>query len=169
MWIDLRPPRGVETDVLEYSLYQLGAHRTGLRLDSQVIWLPPRTSDTLVPSSDRRATISLNSFATAVGTRSLRLRPGTRLRRLIELLNRLATVPPDSYALGCDDVISSYAISFHADTRSPANAEVSGQIGCPQLNLRVGGHHIQLIQAALVSEILALLHLTAAELNGPGR
>jgi hypothetical protein len=166
-WTDQSPPKGVETAVLEYSLYPLGPETTGLRLDSQVIWLPIRTRETLVPSSDRLATISLDSLASAVGIRSRHLGSGARLSKLVELVNRLPTEPPNAVAFGCEALTTAYDISFRAKPGSPSNAEVKGQIGCVQLTLREGGHQIQLKQAALVSEILALLDLTQAELDGP--
>ncbi len=91
----------------------------------------------------------------------MRLSTGRRLKRLIRLVNRLDTLPPGSYALGCDKVTRVYTVAFVPRRGSPGNARASGGIGCPQMELQVGADRIELTQAAFVHQILAFLHLTA--------
>jgi hypothetical protein len=138
-----------------------------VRIETDVIWLPSRTAATLVLTSDRSATISLQSLAPAVGNRSLTLAHGDQLSALIELVNNLKTAPSGG-PVGCAMSTTSISLTFSARAGGAANATASQTIGCVNLGLRVGRHEILLEQAPLVTMELSLLHLTNADLYGPG-
>ncbi|HVC21886.1 MAG TPA: hypothetical protein VNH82_00375 [Candidatus Dormibacteraeota bacterium] len=63
---------------------------------------------------------------------------------------------------------TSVRLTFRTEVGATANAATSQTIGCADMWLQVGPTRILLEQAHLVSMELALLHLTVAELNGPG-
>jgi hypothetical protein len=164
-WSYQHPSAAVGTAWLEYSFVRLGAEATGLRLDTLVVWLPPRTEATLVPSSDLAATISLDSLAPSVGSRSLSLGAGRQLSLLIQLVDRLRTVAGASVG-GCVMVTTSFTITFSSDAGSPASAKAIAQIGCYEFNLKIGDHQILLWQPPLDALVLSLFHLTRAQLSG---
>jgi hypothetical protein len=166
-WAYRHPPGGIGTASLVYSFAPLGSRSTAVRIDTDVIWLPPRTAATQVPTSDRSATISLQSLAPAVGNRSLTLAQGDPLSALIHLVNNLKTAPSGE-AMGCAMSTTSISLTFSARAGGPASATASQTIGCVDLGLRVGRHEILLEQAPLVTMELSLLHLSNADLYGPG-
>jgi hypothetical protein len=122
---------------------------------------------TLVPSSDRSATISLNSLAPAVGKRSLTLSSGSQLTSLIKLVNRLGAVPPPG-PVSCDLSTTSVKLSFRRREGLPENAEAKQEIGCSDFKLKIGSGDLLMKVGPLVAKELSLLHLTRAELDGPG-
>lgn len=52
-------PAGVVTATLSYAVAAAGRGRTGIRVDAQVTWRPPRAADLRVPPSDRVAIVSV--------------------------------------------------------------------------------------------------------------
>lgn len=166
-WAPRRPPSGISTAQLLYTFTALGRGRTGLRVDAEVVWLPERTAATLIPTTDRSATISLTSLAPRVGRRSLTLGPGRELRSLISLVNRLPTIPPPG-PLSCALVTTSAKLSFRPRARALSNAGSTQEIGCASTRLRVGSREILLAQGRLVSWELEHLHLVSADLYGSG-
>lgn len=166
-WAYAHPPKGIRQAWLVYSLLALSPRSSAVRIDTQVVWLPARTTATRVPASDRSATISLQSLAPTVGKRSLTLGQGRQLSKLIRLVNGLRTVAPPG-DLSCAVSTTSVRLTFGTQAGGTANATTSQTIGCADMWLQVGRTHILLEQAPLVSMELALLHLTVAKLNGPG-
>ncbi|MGC1185143.1 MAG: hypothetical protein WBA31_08345 [Candidatus Dormiibacterota bacterium] len=166
-WSYAHPPKGISQAWVVYSLLALGPRNSAVRIDTQVVWLPSRTTATRVPASDRSATISLQSLAPNVGERSLTLGPGRQLSKLIRRINGLRTVAPPG-ELSCALSTTSVQLTFSTQVGPTANAATSQTIGCADTWLRVGRTHILLEQGPLVSMELALLQLTAGELNGPG-
>lgn len=122
---------------------------------------------TLVPSSDHSATISLNSLAPAVGRRSLTLSTGPQLTSLIKLVNRLGAVPPPG-PVSCDLSTTSVKLSFSHRQGMPENAEANQEIGCSDFKLEIGSGDLLMKLRPLAARELFLLHLTRAELSGPG-
>lgn len=125
------------------------------------------SNPTLVPSSDRSATIALESLAPAVGRRSLVLTRGPQLTSLIRLLNRLETVPPPGPG-SCDLSTTSVKLTFRRREGMPENAVANQEIGCSDFKLQVGSGQLLLKLAPLASRELSLLQLTMADLHGPG-
>ena len=166
-WGYVHPPKGVSEAWLVDSLLALSPRSSAVRIDTQVVWLPVRTAASRVPLSDRSATISAQSLAPAVGKRSLTLSQGRQLSALIRLVNGLRTVAPPG-TISCAMSTTSVRLTFRTEVGATANAATSQTIGCADMWLQVGPTRILLEQAHLVSMELALLHLTVAELNGPG-
>ena len=144
--------------MLEYS-YQAAGSETRLRLDSLVLWLPPRTAATLVPRQDRFASLTLECNI----DRTVDLHPSAAFRHLVSVVDGLPTKSPPG-TVNCGLGVGTTTLSFSPRRSGKPNITLTDQTGCFQFALASGSVHLLLKQGGLLKIELHLLGLTAAQL-----
>lgn len=159
-------PHEIGTAWLLCTFAPIGAGLTAVRIDAEVVWLPGRAAQTLVPTYDLSASISLADLPAGPASRTLILGPGRQLRSLIRLINRLRTVSPPG-PFSCAARSTSATIVFRAYPGARQNATAAQQLGCSDFQLKVGRTKILLEQEALIRPELSLFGLKLSDLYPP--
>jgi hypothetical protein len=131
--------RGVlSTRTLIVEVAQLADGSTGLRADSQVVWITPRPASDRVPVGTDRVQVTVTRF----GRRAqgpLRVTATKRVDRIVRLINSLPAAQPAAIFCPADFGIL-VRLDFYAGGRDTpvAVAEVDPG-GCGQVGLTIGG------------------------------
>jgi hypothetical protein len=69
---------------------------TGIRADSEVVWVTPRPADEIVPSGSRRLVVSFGQLPAPgqPAPRTVRVRSAATIRRVVSLINHLPAAQP---------------------------------------------------------------------------
>jgi hypothetical protein len=144
--------------LLEYS-YRPDGGDTLLRLDSLVIWLPPRLPVSLVPSQDRYVGLTV---AWMGRTWTGDLHASAKLRVLIAVVDGLPTkAPAGSVSCGIGATIT---FRFGVSSAAAPNFTLFDDTGCDQIVVTSIGSRPLLQEGGLPNDVLHLLGLTSAEL-----
>jgi hypothetical protein len=125
---------------------------TGLRADTQVVWVTPRPESERIPTGARRLSVSATSAL--MGDHSLQ-RPfsvasAQRIERIVALLNSLPAAQPGTRACPDDPGIRLVLVFYQPDAASPSAVATIDPYGCGGVQLTIGGRP----QAPLGSEAL---------------
>ena len=83
--------------------------RIGVRISTQVIWLPVRTAAEIIPTTVQGATLALSGSGPGSATKSLTL-TATQAQALAAVINRLPTASDAEH--GCPNITSSITLTF---------------------------------------------------------
>jgi len=131
---------------------QLPHGSTGLRVDSQVVWVTPRPASERIPAGARHLRVSVTSSlkGNLAPQRPFSVASAQRIERVVALLNSLPAAQPGVMSCPDDPGIRVRLAFNQPDTASPSAVATIDPYGCGGVQLTIGGRP----QAPLGSEAL---------------
>jgi len=131
---------------------QLPHGSTGLRVDTQVVWVTPRPASEWIPAGARHLKVSVTSSlkGNLAPQRPFSVTSAQRIERVVALLNSLPAAQPDVRSCPDDPGIRVRLAFNQPDTASPSAVATIDPYGCGGVQLTIGGRP----QAPLGSEAL---------------
>jgi hypothetical protein len=131
---------------------QLPHGSTGLRADTQVVWVTPRPASERIPAGARRLSVSVTSAlkGNLAPQRPFSVVSAQRIERIVALLNSLPAAQPGTRACPDDPGIRLALAFYQPDAASPSAVATADPYGCGGVQLTIGGRP----QAPLGSEAL---------------
>lgn len=151
-------PPGVIQATLAYGFVPIGSSRTGLRVDAEVIWRPPRPRGSLIAPSDRYATLTWVRLGTSSERGVVAISDRAILLRLITAVNGLPAVPGGVES--CPASLLQTTLRFYSK-RGDAPAAVLSYSGCDQFTLTSPGGEVLLAAGPVLGMESNLIEITA--------
>lgn len=131
---------------------QLPQGSTGLRVDSQVVWVTPRPASEWIPAGARHLKVSVTSSlkGNLAPQRPFSVASAQRIERVVALLNSLPAAQPGVRSCPDDPGIRVRLAFNQPDTASPSAVATIDPYGCGGVQLTIGGRP----RASLESEAL---------------
>jgi len=145
-------PGVLSTRSLVLTAAQLPHGSTGLRADTQVVWVTPRPASERIPAGARRLSVSVTSGlkGNLAPQRPFSVASAQRIERIVALLNSLPAAQPGTRACPADPGIRLRLAFYQPDAASPSAVATIDPSGCGGVQLTIGGRP----QAPLGSEAL---------------
>lgn len=118
-----------------------GGGQTDIRVDAQVIWLPPRTPSETLPAGVSAVTLTLGPDMNVHNSppKPVTVTDAAKVRELVALINGLPTFPAGSYSCP-EDGGARLVLTFSAHAGAPASAAATVSLeGCEGVDLVIGG------------------------------
>jgi hypothetical protein len=131
---------------------QLPHGSTGLRADTQVVWVTPRPASERITAGARRLSVSVTSAlkGNLAAQRPFSVVSAQRIEGIVALLNSLPAAQPGTRACPDDPGIRLRLAFYRPDATSPSALAIVDPYGCGGVRLTIGGR----LQAPLGSEAL---------------
>ncbi len=136
------PVAGVlSTRWLVLTAAQLSHGSTGLRADTQVVWVTPRPASERMPAGGRRLSVSVTSALKGNLTpqRPFSVVSAQRIEGIVALLNSLPAAQPGTRACPDDPGIRLRLAFYQPDAASPSVVATVDPYGCGGVQLTIGG------------------------------
>lgn len=132
----------LSTRQLVVEAVEVGAHETALRVDSQVVWIAPRSASETIPAG---AHVLRVAVADAISSLRLRQRPltvtsPTRIVTIAGLIDALPVLQPGVSACPEDRGVGIRLAFASARRATPLAVAVVSAEGCQDVALEIEGH-----------------------------
>lgn len=131
----------LSTRSLVLTAVQLPHGSTGLRADTQVVWVTPRPASERIPAGARRLDVSVTSSlkGNLAPQRPFSVASAQRIEAIVALLNALPAAQPGVRACPDDPGIRLALAFYQPDAASPSAVATIDPYGCGGVRLTIGG------------------------------
>lgn len=119
-------------------LVALPGHRTGLRVDAQVVWITPRPASERIPTSVNRLRVTVRR-ANAVRQGPLTFMSRSKIEKVVAVLNELPRAQPGARACPADPGVFVTLRFYVAGAARPTAVALIDPYGCGGVTLTLNG------------------------------